>query len=152
MLHRLLTRLERDMAGHAPGGLDRALANSYLVSADMAHGVHPNHAEQHEPRHKPIINGGPVIKTNVNMRYMSDSESASRFRLACEAVNVPVQDFVTRSDLGCGSMVGPYCASQLNVSTVDVGCAMLSMHSAREMGALTTLEPFVNVLIHIMEN
>jgi len=112
--------------------MERASANSFLVSVDMAHAVHPNYSEKHEPNHKPRINGGPVIKTNVNMRYATDALVAARFRSACDAENIPVQDFVNRTDLACGSTIGPISAAQLAIPTVDVGSAMLSMHSIRE--------------------
>lgn len=132
-LGQVLARLERDHALRAPGGLARAAANSWLVSADMAHGVHPNYAELHEPNHKPRLNGGPVLKGHVEHRYATDAESAALFRMACAEVGVPCQDFVIRTDLACGTTIGPISAAELGIRTVDVGSAMLSMHSIREM-------------------
>jgi aspartyl aminopeptidase len=111
----------------------RAIAASFCVSADMAHAVHPNYADKHEGKHMPRIGKGPVVKTNVQQRYATDGETGARFRALCRQAEVPVQDFVTRTDLACGSTIGPITAAQLGIATVDVGNPMLSMHSIREM-------------------
>ncbi len=110
-----------------------ALARSHLVSADMAHAIHPNYPEKHEPYHYPLINHGPVVKGNASMRYATNAETAALFRGLCGRAGVPVQDFVNRADLACGTTIGPHVAAALGVPTVDVGNPMLSMHSAREM-------------------
>ncbi len=99
----------------------------------MAHAVHPNYVERYEPDHHVALNGGPVIKHNVNQRYATDAVGAATFRLACERAGVPVQEYVHRSDLPCGSTIGPLTAAALGVPTVDVGVAQLAMHSAREL-------------------
>jgi aspartyl aminopeptidase len=111
----------------------RALATSACVSADMAHAVHPNYPDRHEPGHRPLPNKGPVLKVNVNQRYATSDESAAAFIGACEAAGVPWQVFVSRNNLPCGSTIGPISATRLGIPTVDVGCAQLSMHSAREL-------------------
>lgn len=111
----------------------RAIAASFCVSADMAHAVHPNYVDKHEGKHMPRIGKGPVVKTNVQQRYATDGETGARFRALCRRAEVPVQDFVTRTDLACGSTIGPITAAQLGIATVDVGNPMLSMHSIREM-------------------
>ncbi|MFZ9889541.1 MAG: M18 family aminopeptidase, partial [Myxococcota bacterium] len=129
---------------------ERAIARSFLVSLDMAHGVHPGHADLHEPNHKPRLNGGPVIKEHVEQRYATDAETSARFRLACEAVSVPCQDFVIRSDLACGSTIGPISAAGLGVPAVDVGNAMLSMHSIREQCGARDVELMGRVLTHLL--
>ena len=110
-----------------------ALDNSFLISADNAHAVHPNYADKHDNNHGPKINAGPVIKINANQRYASNSETQSFFRLLCEQANVPVQSFVVRSDMACGSTIGPITASNIGVKTVDVGVPQLAMHSIREL-------------------
>ena len=102
-------------------------------SAYNAHAVHPNYADRHEPGHKPMIGQGPVIKVNANQAYASDAETAGEFASLCRSVGVEPQHFVTRSDLGCGSTIGPISAARVGVRTVDVGNPMLSMHSCREM-------------------
>lgn len=121
----------------AQAGLDeddrqRMLAQSFFVSADMAHAYHPNFPNAYEPAHKVKMNGGPVIKTNVNQRYSSNAETAARFIGCCEQAGVPYQQYAHRSDLGCGSTIGPTVAAQLGINSVDVGSPMWAMHSARE--------------------
>jgi aspartyl aminopeptidase len=111
----------------------RRLAASACVSSDMAHAVHPSYPERHEPAHRPLPNGGPVLKVNANQRYATDAETAALFARACEAAAVPLQVFVSRNNLPCGSTIGPITATRLGIRTVDVGCAQLSMHSAREL-------------------
>ncbi|APR75183.1 Aspartyl aminopeptidase [Minicystis rosea] len=113
--------------------LGRAMSRSLLVSADMAHGIHPNYADQHEPQHAPQVNRGLVIKSNSNQSYATDGESAARIELFCQEAGFSPQKFVVRSDLPCGSTIGPITAAELGIATVDVGAPMLSMHSCREM-------------------
>jgi aspartyl aminopeptidase len=132
LLRDVLTMLERDHALHAPGGVERASALSWMLSADMSHGVHPNFADRHEPGHKPRLNGGPVVKTNANQHYATEAETAGRFKAICAELEIPTQDFVNRTDLACGTTIGPISAAGLAIRTVDIGGAMLSMHSIRE--------------------
>ena len=113
--------------------LMRAIAHSIFISADMAHAVHPNYSDKHEERHLPLINAGPVIKTNANQRYATEGVSSAHFELMSQRAGVKVQKFVVRSDMGCGSTIGPMTAANLGIRTVDVGNPMLSMHSIREM-------------------
>jgi len=110
----------------------RAMARSFFISADMAHAYNPNFPAAYEPGHKVRVNGGPVIKTNVNQRYTTNAETAARFMGLCEKAGVPYQQYAHRSDLGCGSTIGPMVAAQLGVASVDVGSPMWAMHSARE--------------------
>ena len=100
----------------------------------MAHAVHPNYADRHEPQHMPHLNAGPVIKVNTQQRYATDAETAGLFEALCREADVPCQKFVNRTDLRCGSTIGPISAARLGVRTVDVGNPMLSMHAVREMG------------------
>ena len=111
----------------------RALDRSMLVSADNSHGIHPNYADVHEPAHQPLINNGPAIKINNNQRYATNSETEGLFRSVCESVRVPCQTVVVRSDMACGSTIGPITATRLGVRTVDVGVPQLGMHSIREL-------------------
>ena len=111
-----------------------ALTRSVCVSADGAHGVHPNYVERHDSNHHVHLNGGPVIKLNANQRYATDANTSAIFQAACQAAGVPFQQYSHHSDLPCGSTIGPLTATQLGVPVVDVGCAQLSMHSARELG------------------
>jgi len=111
----------------------RAMAQSLLVSTDNAHGVHPNFADRHDANHGPVLNGGPVLKINHNQSYASNSETAAVFREACARAGVPMQSFVARGDMGCGSTIGPITAAQIGVRTVDVGVPTFAMHSIREL-------------------
>jgi aspartyl aminopeptidase len=111
----------------------RALSGSVCLSADMAHATHPNYAERHEPDHLITLNGGPVVKINANQRYASDALSSAAFQLACDEAGVPTQRYIHRTDMACGSTIGPMTAAGLAIPTVDVGVAQLSMHSAREL-------------------
>ena len=120
--------------GRSREDLHRTLAGSLCVSADMAHAVHPNYAARHEERHKPQINGGPVIKVNANQRYATSGATAALFRELCRKEEVPVQHYAHRTDLPCGSTIGPITSALLGIRTVDVGNPMLSMHSIRELG------------------
>jgi aspartyl aminopeptidase len=116
-----------------PRDLARCINRSWLVSVDNAHGIHPNFADKHDARHGPLLNHGPVIKTNANQRYASNSETAGLFRLLCEQSDIPVQSFVVRSDMACGSTIGPLTASNIGVRTLDVGVPTFAMHSIREL-------------------
>jgi len=107
-----------------------------MISADNAHGVHPNYADKYDERHGPILNRGPVIKINAQQRYASDSETSALFRYLCQQAEVPVQSFVMRSDMGCGSTVGPLTAAKIGVKTVDVGVPTFGMHSVRELAGV----------------
>ncbi|AVO54567.1 M18 family aminopeptidase [Ectopseudomonas mendocina] len=124
----------------------RAIQRSLLVSADNAHGVHPNYADKHDGNHGPKLNAGPVIKINSNQRYATNSETAGFFRHLCLENEVPVQSFVVRSDMGCGSTIGPLTASQLGVRTVDIGLPTFAMHSIRELAGSHDLDHLVKVL------
>ena len=141
--------LERIVLGHSDGARDalhRALQSSWLVSADMAHALHPNYADKHEPRHQPLLGAGPVIKSNVNQSYATDAESWGYFTALCKEAEVTPQFFVTRTDLPCGSTIGPITAGETGIRTIDVGNPMLAMHSIREMAAASDVEKMVAVM------
>ena len=141
VLPRLLERLVPDREA-----FHQACARSSCISADMSHAVHPNYASRHEPRHKPQINGGPVIKTNTQQRYATTAATAAMFAELCRDEAVPVQYYAHRTDLPCGSTIGPITSTLLGVATVDVGNPMLSMHSARELGGAKDPELMTRVL------
>ena len=132
-------------------GLDRgaylaALAGSLMISADMAHAAHPNYTDRHEPRHKPQLGKGPVLKSNHNQRYATSGATAAHIRGLARRHGLPLQDFVARTDLGCGSTIGPACAAHLGVAVADVGTPMLSMHSARECAAAEDHRTYIALL------
>ena len=111
----------------------RCISGSLMISADNAHAIHPNFADRHDKNHLPRLNKGPVIKYNANQRYATTSRTASFFRLLAQQADVPVQEFVMRSDLACGSTIGPITAGAIGVQTLDIGVPSLAMHSIREM-------------------
>jgi aspartyl aminopeptidase len=119
-----------------------------LISCDNAHAVHPNFASKHDKGHSPLLNGGPVIKVNVKQRYATNGVTASLFKQICAAVDVPVQTFVSRSDLGCGSTIGPMTSAKLGVPTLDVGISQLAMHSCREVTGSEDPQRLTAVLTH----
>lgn len=134
----LVTVCERLVAGLGGSREDffAVLAASFHVSGDMAHATHPNYPDRHEPGHRIAVGGGPVLKVNQNLRYASDAIGEAEFALACRRAGVPLQRYVHRADLPCGSTIGPITASRTGLRTVDVGAPQLAMHSARElMGA-----------------
>jgi len=141
VLPRILERLIGDREA-----FHQACARSSCVSADMAHAVHPNYASRHEPRHKPQLNGGPVIKVNSQQRYATTAATAAMFARLCHDEEVPVQHYANRTDLPCGSTIGPITSTQLGIATVDVGNPMLSMHSARELAGSRDPELMTRVL------
>jgi len=110
----------------------RAIHNSFMVSADMAHALHPNHPDKHDPVNKPIINGGPVIKIEGNQKYTTDSDSSAVFEMICKEATIPYQKFVNRSDMLGGGTLGNVSAGQLEIRSVDIGSPMWAMHSIRE--------------------
>lgn len=135
-LSQLLERLATAM------GLSRSRFLTWLsegtgLSVDMAHAVHPNHPEKHDPVLAPVLGGGPVLKTNASYRYATDAPAAALLRQAARKAGVPLQEFAMRADLPCGSTVGPAIAAALGIPVVDCGAPMLGMHSARELFALS---------------
>lgn len=145
-LRDVLTRVINAHPGGVRDGLHRALHRSVFVSADMAHAVHPNYSDRHEPQHQPLLGGGPVIKSNVNQRYATDAEGHAQFAMWCAEAGIKPQVFVTRTDLGCGSTIGPITASNLGMRVIDVGNPMLSMHSCREMSGSADVAQMIAVL------
>ncbi len=123
-----------------------AYAQSFFISADMAHAYHPNFPNAYEPGHKVMVNGGPVIKLNANQRYSSDADTSARFMLLCEKAGVSYQQYAHRTDLGCGSTIGPIVASNLGIASVDVGCPMWAMHSLRESAGVLDHHAMIKVL------
>ncbi len=146
-----LTRIERNYEKRESGKMERAIPNSRLISLDMAHGIHPNYSDQHEPNHAPVLNGGPVIKEHSEQRYATDAESTAWFRDLCQAQKVPVQDFVIKTSLGCGSTIGPIAAGELGIRTIDVGNPMLSMHSIREQAGAKDTSYLLKVLTSALD-
>ncbi|KAK9283992.1 hypothetical protein L1049_012250 [Liquidambar formosana] len=130
-MRRIVGSLADEYVGE--GAFERAIRQSFLVSADMAHGVHPNFMDKHEEHHRPELQKGLVIKHNANQRYATSGVTAFLFKEVGKIHNLPTQEFVVRNDMGCGSTIGPILASGVGIRTVDCGIAQLSMHSVREV-------------------
>ncbi|KAI0677444.1 aspartyl aminopeptidase [Trametes maxima] len=141
----LLQRLSPTPAAYA-----QSVARSFLVSADMGHAVHPNYSSKHEDNHAPLVNGGVVIKTNAKQRYASDAIGTFLVKKLIEKKGGKVQEFEVRNDMPCGSTVGPML-SKLGVRTVDVGCAMLSMHSIRETAGSEDVQNAIDLFASLFE-
>lgn len=128
----VLRRVNAQLGEPGEEGFIRLIQASRMISCDNAHALHPNFPDKHDAAHGPAINGGPVIKVNANQRYATNSATAAMFRDLCHEAGVPVQTFVTRADMGCGSTIGPITATELGVPTLDVGVPQWGMHSIRE--------------------
>ncbi|MFD4373585.1 M18 family aminopeptidase [Streptomyces sp. NPDC058486] len=147
------TVLERSV--YARGGTyedrARAFAGTVCLSSDTGHAVHPNYAERHDPTHHPRVNGGPILKVNVNQRYATDGTGRALFAAACEKAGVPWQSFVSSNDMPCGTTIGPITAARHGITTVDIGVAILSMHSARELCGAEDPYLLANALVAFLE-
>ena len=123
-----------------------------MISADMAHGLHPNYSEKHHPQHAPKIHGGIAIKNNANQRYMTDTVGATLIRQLAGMSQVPIQDFIVKNDSPCGSTIGPMVAAKAGLKTVDVGAPMLGMHSIRETCGVLDLYHYHRLFSSFFEN
>ena len=132
VLESVLRRLAASL-GWSDDEFGRALADSFVVSADAGHAIHPNYPQLHDPDHRPMANAGPLLKVNANQRYTSEGPSTARWLRICRAANVPTQAFVSHNAVPCGTTIGPLTATRLGIASVDVGIPLLSMHSAREL-------------------
>lgn len=144
----LVTVLERIVlaAGGTRVDLHRAIAASVCASGDMAHATHPNYADRHDPLHHIALGGGPVLKVNQNLRYASEPRGTAAFAAACDEAGVPLQRYVHRADLPCGSTIGPVSAARTGMATVDVGAPQLAMHSIREVMAAEDVDLYIRAL------
>lgn len=128
----LLTSVLRRVV-HSEDDYAALTERSMMISTDNAHGIHPNFADRHDENHGPLLNGGPVIKVNASQRYATSSETSGLFRMLSAMEEVPVQSFVVRSDMSCGSTIGPISACATGIRTLDIGVPTLGMHSIREL-------------------
>jgi len=134
----------------SPAGMTQLITRSTMVSCDNAHGLHPNYADKHDQNHGPILNAGPVIKINNNQRYASNSISSAKFKRICNKLDIPVQTFVTRSDMGCGSTIGPITATEIGIETLDIGAPQWAMHSIRETAGTLDCEHLYQALCGVL--
>ncbi|NEB00246.1 M18 family aminopeptidase [Streptomyces sp. SID13726] len=129
----------------------RAFAGTVCLSSDTGHAVHPNYAERHDPTHHPRVNGGPILKVNVNNRYATDGSGRAVWAAACERAGVPFQSFVSNNSMPCGTTIGPITAARHGIKTVDIGVAILSMHSVRELCGADDPHLLANALVAFLE-
>lgn len=127
-------------------GYKQALSRSFMISADAAHAYHPNFPNAYEPLHRIAVNRGPAIKVNASQRYATDSMTEAKFIELCRQADVPYQKYSHRSDLACGSTIGPMTAARLGIPTVDVGCPLWAMHSIRESAGVLDQAYLLKVL------
>lgn len=128
---------------------EKLMRRSLMVSCDNAHAQHPNFPTKHESEHAPLLNQGVAIKINSNQRYATSSRTQGRFLQCARALHIPTQTFVTRSDIGCGSTIGPISATRLGIETIDVGVPTLAMHSIRELSGISDAFGLYRILIHL---
>ncbi|MEL0135892.1 MAG: M18 family aminopeptidase [Halieaceae bacterium] len=136
------------LTGIAPDAVanQQLRSRSWLLSVDNAHAVHPNYVDRHDDQHMPKLGSGPVIKVNRNQRYATNSEGAARLRLVAERAGVSVQSFVMRSDLACGSTIGPITAAETGIATTDIGVPTLGMHSVRELACAADIPQVISLI------
>lgn len=125
---------------------ERMLSQSFLISADNAHGIHPNHPELADAANAPVVNGGVVLKFNANLRYTTDGVSAAVFRRVCRLADVPVQTYYNRADIPGGSTLGNISLGQVSVPTADIGLAQLAMHSCYETAGVQDVEHLLKAM------
>lgn len=143
ILRRTVSALEPEKG--PSDAFSRIISRSFLVSADMAHAVHPNYPEKHDECHRPRMHKGLVIKYNSNQRYATSARTAAYFKSLAIRSDVPFQEFMVRNDSPCGSTIGPILSSKLGIPAIDVGVAQLSMHSIREMAGIEDISNSVNL-------
>ncbi|CAN3375739.1 hypothetical protein DIURU_003831 [Diutina rugosa] len=146
-----LTKVNFD-GGEATDYFHESMAKSFLLSSDMAHGVHPNYPTKYEAVNRPQLNKGPVIKINANQRYATNSPGIVLLKKTADIARVPLQLFVVRNDSPCGSTIGPILSAKLGIRTLDLGNPQLSMHSVRETGGSFDIEPLTNLFAKFFEN
>ncbi|KAI3643432.1 hypothetical protein MP228_012987 [Amoeboaphelidium protococcarum] len=151
--------------GSVESALSRCMASSLLISADMAHAIHPNYADKHEQNHQPVMNEGVTIKINANQRYATTSIGSSILKQIAQDYNqkiasngsnnnkpLKLQEFVVRNDSPCGSTIGPILSTKMGIQTVDVGNAMLSMHSIRECCGAEDVQQAINLFTQVFKH
>ncbi|MDD3597725.1 M18 family aminopeptidase [Sulfuricurvum sp.] len=143
------TFVEETLRRIAGSEYEKLMRRSLMVSCDNAHAQHPNFPGKHESEHAPLLNGGVAVKINSNHRYATSARTQGRFVQCARSLHIPTQTFVTRSDMGCGSTIGPISATRLGIETIDVGIPTLGMHSIRELSGVNDAYGLYRILMHL---
>jgi aspartyl aminopeptidase len=143
------TFVEETLRRIAGDNFTTLMRRSLMVSCANAHAQHPNFPSKHESEHAPLLNGGVAIKINSNQRYATSALTQGRFLQCARALHIPTQTFVTRSDMGCGSTIGPITSARLGIATIDVGVPTLGMHSIRELSGISDAYGLYRILMHL---
>ncbi|KAJ2707635.1 hypothetical protein FB645_000612 [Coemansia sp. IMI 203386] len=134
LIESALRRIQASTANsESPTAFEESVANSFMISSDVTHAIHPNYSEKHEANHRPELQKGPSIKVNANQRYATTSVTSTILKDIAKRNDIPLQEFVVRNDSPCGSTIGPMLSAQLGLRTIDIGNPLLSMHSIREV-------------------
>jgi aspartyl aminopeptidase len=149
----LETVVNRILESHEVPSASRhdVVKSSWCLSADNAHAVHPNYQERHDPRHGPRVNAGPALKLNGNQRYATTARGAAHLRSIAQQAATPLQTFVSRNNMPCGSTIGPITSTRLGIEAIDIGVPQLSMHSAREMCGAEDPQHLVALMAHFLK-
>lgn len=147
----ILQRISLIVDGEADAAF-RARARSAMISADAAHGVHPNFADRHDPQYAPLLNGGPCIKAGAGFRYATTARTAAEFERLCRSNGIPVQTIINRSDIPSGSTIGPMSSAHLGIAGLDVGNPILAMHSIRETAGTKDHALMIRALEFFLQN
>ncbi|KAJ2477164.1 hypothetical protein IWW56_004500 [Coemansia sp. RSA 2131] len=148
LLESALRRIQASCDGVNLTSFEESIANSYMISSDVTHAVHPNYSEKHEENHRPELQKGPAIKTNANQRYATTSVTSTILKDIAKRNGIPMQEFVVRNDSSCGSTIGPMLSAQLGLRTVDIGNPLLAMHSIREVCGADDVGMLVKLFEH----
>ncbi len=143
------TFMEETLRRIAGENFTTLMRRSLMVSCDNAHALHPNFPSKHDSEHAPILNQGVAVKINSNQRYATSARTQGRFVQCAKALHLPTQTFVTRSDMGCGSTIGPILSTRLGIETIDVGVPTLGMHSIRELSGISDAYGLYRILVHV---
>ncbi|KAJ2798711.1 hypothetical protein H4R21_003819 [Coemansia helicoidea] len=148
LLESALRRVQASWEGAGATAFEESVANSYLISSDVTHAVHPNYSSKHEDNHRPELQKGPAIKNNANQRYATTAVTSTILKDIARRHDIPLQEFVVRNDSSCGSTIGPMLSAQLGIRTIDIGNPLLGMHSIREVCGVDDVGLLVRLFEH----
>ncbi|KAJ2010353.1 hypothetical protein GGI06_004975, partial [Coemansia sp. S85] len=151
LIESAIRRIQASCSNGSATAFEESIANSFMISSDVTHAVHPNYSEKHEENHRPELQKGPSIKVNANQSYATTSVTSTILKDIAKRNGIPIQEFVVRNDSPCGSTIGPMLSAQLGLRTVDMGNPLLSMHSIREVCGADDVGLCVKLFEHFFE-